>query len=194
MTPDDLFSEFANAARQTDARHFLWLKTAHGVDEGWLYGGPSRFGVTRISTSPDGFFEPCEAGGMNALILPALPLPDDLDPDYPEHDIGDLIACDPRQPSRVWVRCGYFSLLNPVGVDWARHYGEPLRVFSDPIAWLSGNGRGVAVLDWGRNLNFALSGPKRIICDDITTAERLDRHFREPKGPEIHITETRGAA
>ncbi len=188
MSSFDLFSE---AVARTTAAQDGWL-IGQGVDPEWLYGGASRYGALRVAANDNDGWDAAETGGQAMIVLPELPLPDPWDVQV--FDIGDLIACNPRNPSEMWARNGC-RMINPEAPEYARHFEVDLRIYADPIAYLVGKQVGCVIVDWSEMTSFPVIGPRKIICDTLEIGERVDRLFRSSRVPEIHITQEKlGAA
>lgn len=178
MHSANLMAEFvayaAATTRATDAR----LAGAYGVPLNWLQSGATRYGVVR-ATAEGKHWQPDHLG-RPLLTLPDVPLADPDDERLGAVEIGDLIAFDPRDPTRWWVRTGGAVVLAPEEVERAQHYAEPLTVHPHPLAWMQAGGTGVVVIDWSAHLALHLSGPPRLVAADLVTGERLDSHLNRP--------------
>lgn len=175
-------SEFARSAVNATAAQDGWL-IGQGVDPAWLYGGLARYGYTKAAFENDGTWHPDDSG-TGAIVVPEIPC---LSGGIVSFEQGDLIACDPRIPSRMYRRNGDCLLINPDAPDYARHFDIPLHVFSDPVRYLAGKQIGCVVVDWDNISSFSLIGPQQIICDTLEIAEKIDRIFKSSRGPQIHI-------
>ncbi|GAA0623418.1 hypothetical protein [Thalassospira tepidiphila] len=186
-------SEFARAAINTTAAQDGWL-IGEGVDPAWLYGRMARYGTTKAKLHDNGTWEP-DPNGVGVIVVPEIPVLGSGG--ILSFERGNLIACGPRQPGRMFRRddtpC---SMINPDAPDYARHFDIPLHVFSDPIRYLVGKQMGCVIVDWDEISAFALTGPSQIICDTLEIAEQIDRLFKAARAPEIHIqqNEVQGAA
>src|SRR5215469_11357030 len=135
---DWLFDEFASAAAAAGTREDAVLRSL-GVSGDWLWSGPARYGVARISLMPSGLYEPSEEG-ERAAILPAVPL------ESGNEDVGDLIAFRPHDPGHWWVRAGNCPILNPDALLRAELLREPLVLHATPLGWLRAGGVGAVIL------------------------------------------------
>ncbi len=172
MNDEDLFAEFAEAAARTEPRHFDWL-IARGVPRQFLDSGPMRFGVSPVMTASDGTFQIIDHG-PRAIIMPAIPLYDGGD------DVGDLVCWFPREPNRWWLRTGLVPVLNPLWIDRATIFKEPLSVWSSPLAWLRAAGAGVVVIDPSERLTFWFGDVSELIADSAELARDVERRMKVP--------------
>jgi len=186
---DTSFKVFAAAAVRTTAAQDRWL-IGQGVDPEWLYGGASRYGALRVAANDNGQWSPADEG-QNFIVVPENPLSDPWD--RISRDVGDLVACDPRAPEKMFSIAGC-PIINPFAVDYARHYEIDLRVFSNPVAYLVGKQVGCVIADWREMTAFKLTGPRKIVCDSLEIAERVDALFVAARGPAIHIVNTESEA
>jgi hypothetical protein len=191
------FALFADAAVQTTAAQDGWL-IGQGVDPAWLYGGAARYGVVRPAANDNDNegYPPVVSGAKSLIVVPEKPL---CDPWHLsnlfsiDQDVGDLIACDPRAPDRMFSVAGC-SMINPAAIDYARHFEVDLRIFANPIAYLVGKQVGCVIVDWREMTAFKLIGPRKIVCDTLEIAERVDALFVASRAPDIHIVNTESEA
>ncbi|MEE3046640.1 MAG: hypothetical protein VX620_15430 [Pseudomonadota bacterium] len=183
------FHVFADAVARTTAAQDGWL-IGQGVDPEWLYGGASRYGALRVAANDNGEWSPSDQG-QNFIVVPENPLPDPWD--RLSRDVGDLVACDPRAPEKMFSIAGC-PMINPFAVDYARHFEIDLRVFSNPVAYLVGKQVGCVIADWREMTAFKLIGPRKIVCDSLEIAERIDALFVASRGPDIHIVSSESEA
>lgn len=184
-------SEFARAAINTTAAQDGWL-IGEGVDPTWLYGCMARYGTTKAKLHENGTWEP-DPNGVGVIVVPEIPV---LSLGGVSFEHGDLIACDPRFPDRMYCRYGdYCPVINPDRKSYCTLFDEPLHIFSNPIRYLAGYQLGCVIVRWEDVSTFDLFG-RKIICDTLEIAERIDRMFRVRQAPEIHIQkdEIQGAA
>lgn len=182
--PVDLWAEWTDAVDDRSAKGFDWL-VMQGVQRRTLFVGPAFTGEARICTYADGTYAPDDRG-ERAFIMPICQHYDSLDDDF---DVDDLAAWRPAQPARIWLRCGYFPVLNWMAVEKARILCEPLYVHGTMLDWLRADCEGVVVLDWS-GAHFWLSGAPEIRVDTDWLAARLDRCFRRATAaPRIMVRE-----
>ncbi|MBC05709.1 hypothetical protein [Thalassospira sp.] len=176
-------SEFARAAIDTTAKQDDWLIGA-GVDAGWLRGRMARYGYVKAAVNDNGLWQP-DAAGKGVIVVPEIPV---LSPSGVTLEQGDLVACDPRAPEKMYCRVGtYCPLINPDAPQWSAFHGFDLRVFANPVRYLAGYQMGCVVVNWGQVSAMDFIGPRKIICDTLEIGERIDRLFRAVRAPEIHI-------
>ncbi|WP_417625176.1 hypothetical protein [Paremcibacter congregatus] len=186
-------SEFARSAINATAAQDGWL-IGEGVDPAWLYGKMARYGFMKAYLGHDGTWEP-DPNGVGVIIVPEVPVLGSGG--ILSFEQGNLIACDPRRPDRMFCRDDtHCPMINPDAPDYARHFEIPLHVFSDPIRYLVGQQVGCVIVNWDEVSPLNLSGPSQIICDTLKIAERVDRLFKAGRAPAIHIKqqEIQGAA
>ncbi|MBF0251897.1 MAG: hypothetical protein HQL35_14845, partial [Alphaproteobacteria bacterium] len=93
-------------------------------------------------------------------------------------EIRELVAFDPRDPGRWWLRLGG-ERWGPVwlgqdAVDWARAEGAPLTLYATPLDWLRAGCRGAVLLDAGGDLFADLfDGIARIRVPDVAFAAKV---------------------
>jgi hypothetical protein len=182
MLDDILADEFAAAAAAVKREDFDYLR-AQGVPRQWLWGGPMRFGIAEIITSGP-TYQPVR-GGKRAVVVPAIPLRDDLLDDDP----GDLIAWFPDNPSRWWCRYGTVPFLNYEAVERAAFFHEPLSLWSSPTAWLQASGRGAVILEPNTHLSLWLGDIATIEFDkaDLARQVRAKMTAEERRLPEFRV-------
>ncbi|MFC3674676.1 hypothetical protein [Ferrovibrio xuzhouensis] len=128
----------------TNAAVAPWLTEKVGLD--LVLVTMFRMGVARIAIDPlTGLWTPvgradAEDGGQPAVTLPVLADPDD------RHSIVDIVAFDPDDLNRFWLRTGLADLLGEAALAHAVIEGRPLRLYPTPWAWLRGWGE--ARLAW----------------------------------------------
>ncbi|RCK40476.1 hypothetical protein [Thalassospira xiamenensis] len=194
---DMSFEVFAAAAAKTTAAQDGWL-IGQGVDAAWLYGGAARYGVVRPAANDNDNegWPPVVSGVKSLIVVPEMPLCDPWHLSCPvsfNRVVGDLIACDPRAPDRMFSSAGC-SMINPDAIDYARHFEVDLRIFANPIAYLVGKQVGCVIVDWRDMTAFKLIGPRKIVCDTLEIAERVDALFVASRAPDIHIVNTESEA
>lgn len=177
-------SEFARAAINTTAAQDGWL-IGEGVDPSWLYGKMARYGYGKAALNDDGTWEPAP-NGVGVIIVPEVPI---LGPGgIVSFEHGLLIACSPRNPSKMYRRADeWCPMINPDAPEYSRHFDIPLHVFADPVRYLVGKQMGCVIVNWDDVSAYSLTGPRQIICDTLEIAERIDRLFKSSRAPEIHI-------
>ena len=92
----------------------------------------------------------------------------------------DILALAPDDEHKWWRRSDLAPVIDELEIRRAVHFDEPLVIHTTPFAWLRSGGVGTVVLDWDANLAFWLAGARRLLCDDVATAKRLDRALRSP--------------
>jgi hypothetical protein len=170
-----LANEFTTATATASREDFDGL-VAQGVPSEFLWLGPMRFGVAEITTSND-THQPI-VGGKRAIIVPAIARDDVDEIVLGNVDPGDLIAFLPTDPSRWWCRTGACPFLNPIAIDRAEIYREPLALHSSPLAWLRAAGEGAVVIDQHVDLRLHLGGVREIVCDDLALARQIDKKLK----------------
>lgn len=206
MNERTLCEEYQEALRRMTAVQLRWL----GIDAFALdvVGG---LGHAFVQPNDDGTYSP-EEGTVSAVIMPVFT--DDFDGHC--HALGfapaliDLVAWDPREPSRWWCRIGG-SLSDPLFLGaWnleramgAPPPGQPDRrapvaLHPSPLAWLRAGCDGAVLVDAGGALwREALDGVTRLLIPDSEFAafvyKELRRKLPAPPLPEI-LTPKQGAA
>lgn len=169
----NLLPEFASAVSGMTAATDDYVTKGLGVPESMLYGGPSYVGVLRADLSDEAFYQPSE-DGTSCLAVPV-----GVQCDEGWDFLVDILAFQPRNPTRWWLRRGCAAILNPEGVRRAEHFREILAVWSSPLAWLKSGGQGIVILDWSAHLPLWLSGVSAIACETPALAGRVQSALRE---------------
>lgn len=107
-----------------------------GLADVYCEGGAFQFADTPI--------------GARRLLIAVDAVVTDPDPDCPAasaFDVVELVAFDPKQPARWWVRSGADPVLGRRAL--ARAFpDQPPRLVATPLDWLRAGGNAIAVLDW----------------------------------------------
>jgi len=157
-----------------------------GIDPRHLAGltGSGDIGRMRVEFCRDGSWNPVDAGGSQALILPIL-------------DAGmlvDMVAFSPRSPDQWALRRGDGRLLGADQLsgcgDWQTGVRE-VRVFANPMEWLIAGGDGICVLVWDDRAvrELAALGPKiRLMADSHELGEHIEQKIKAvPVLPEVGV-------
>ena len=155
-----------------------------GADVSALVGDPiyGAIGLSKIRPSAEGLYDPTEGPGRAAILLGV------RDPD--DGEIIDIVAFDPERPSKFWRRTGAAPFLGWECVDRAGHYGEPLTLFPDPLAWLRGGCAGAVWLDTDRSLSFWLATVPTIHATTPALGRAIDRRLKDEwrmHGPRVLV-------
>ena len=185
----DVRREFSRQVCAVTPEVANWLK-GQGVPRDVIYAPAARtVAVDRITVHGD-LYEP-DPGGRPALIVPV---------SY-EYEAGwfepvDAAAWFPGAPARIYRRTDVAAILNPVSVEYAAHFEEPLALWSSPLAWLQGGLCGAVIVDWRAHLGLHLGG-LQILCDCPALADRLTAKVigeQRDALPTIRAREVRDAA
>jgi len=167
--------EFVRANDRLTDWDFNNLQTL-GVDSSTLFGTLSLVGIGYVETVGQKLYRPSEQGYAR-YICPI----GEGGPVGRWHSIYDLVAFSVDRPDDAYqTRFGEARILGPDWPDWCDLHEEPLRLFSNPLAWLRGGGRGSCILDWSINVPLALGNELTIDCDTPALASRIDRAYRSP--------------
>lgn len=178
-----LLHEFAGQAAVTP-KTIEWL-AGYGIGAGVVFGPhASTVGVDRIAITGD-LYEP-DPQGQPAIIVP---VSFEYEPEWFEP--FDLVAWLPDDPARLYRRTDVADILNPVAIERAAHFGEPLALWSSPRAWLQAGLAGAVILDWRSYLSLHLGGLK-VLCDTKELAERLSRKVASEQRAAQPTIRTRG--
>lgn len=183
----DLVGEVLTAHWNMRRQHQGWL-AAHGVSPVSIYGTPPRlhgnFGVTRAMFHGD-LFEPAPDGKPVILLGVS---------EHPDEGLVDIVAFEPSNPVRWYLRLGNAVLLGLHNARLALFEQVPVFVNANPLDWLRNDCHGVVVLDWKRDILSYLDG-YGILVDDDTTRRRLQQAFkRHINIPEVRVMGVRDAA
>ena len=209
----DLRREFVAAEVAMSWTQCRWLFELQGISGGAWYAA-GGWGTARVWPGHNGTYLPgCLGDGrdFNAIILGvwsgAHSKLDDFYETWPS--LIDLLAFDPKDPSRWYLRNGG----ERYGVMWLGEWAldtaqglmlsdadkpGPLRLFRTPLSWLKGGCRGACLLspaleDKTLILREALRGTAQVICDDMAHAEAVDKALKRtwplPKKPKVMIAE-----
>lgn len=129
--------------------------------------------IAYIETFSDGTYQPIRSGRLAYLVAA-------------DREVSDLIAWYPEEPNIWWLRRNIAPILNPVAIDRAAHFDEPLRIYATPWDWLSNKGKGIVVLDKKCAVTFWLTGISRILVQDQRLANRISAAYKMEK-PVIRV-------
>jgi hypothetical protein len=176
----ELLAEFVTAAWRVRRRDFVALEQL-GVPSAFLYCSSLSFGVSPIDVfSDDGTFQSVDCGEL-AIILPTRPIAPPADPNFPDDDVGDLVAWRASDHARSWRRRGVTPFLNERAIDRAEIFCEELLVHPTPLDWMRAAGSGIVILDRNTDLRLYLGGLHRIVvAGDPDLAEWIDQRLRTP--------------
>jgi hypothetical protein len=153
-----LFRELLRAGRLAESPVMRPILDRVGLPEPRL----GHWGVDWVE--PEGaLYRPAAEGGRVAAIFPV----------DEEGQMIDLCAVS-LETRAVRRRRGLGLLLGHARLEYAHRFGRPLTVFADPIDWLLGERRGVAVLDWA-NVDWHLADIPALACADEALALKLTR-------------------
>ncbi len=173
-----------------------WLVETQGVS-GTALQRCGGYGVGPITTQKDGFlFSEDEEQELTALILGVWSFTFDLVPDdaldcYISHpSLLDLVAFDPKNPERFWLRSRSDQRSGPVflGFDFYENAcgtgldiePGPLRLYATPLRWLQGECQGACLLlDDGELWRDIFSGIPEIICDDDAHGLEVEKKLKK---------------
>lgn len=113
------------------------------------------------------FYEPTEYGAP-AIIVPV------MDGD----ELCDLLAFDPREPEKWFVRLGDEPLLGASALS-NQLLGKPLHIFKTPLSWLQGGCDGVVLLDLNRAFVDLVTAPNGLVGEDGAHTDELRRMITE---------------
>lgn len=178
----DLVGECVRAHWNVRDQHRDWLAT-HGVSPISIYCPPPRlhghFGICRAQFHGD-LYEPTGADGEPVIVMGVS--------EHPDEQIIDLVAFQPSDPTRWWLRSGQGVVLGLHNARLAAFKEEPVFVHATPLDWLRAECQGVVVLDWTADILSRLDGYG--ILTDATTGKRLEQAFtRHFNFPQIKIIE-----
>lgn len=139
-------------------------------------------GRMRVEFGRDGFWNPIDIGGVQALALPVLEGP----------MLVDIVAFSPLSPDIWALRRGDGRILGSgTGMaDWDTGV-EEIRIFATPMEWMIAGGDGICVLTWDdraiRDL-MALGGKVRLMADSHALATHIEEQMRSvPMLPEVGV-------
>lgn len=183
----DLVGEVLTAHWNVRQQHKDWL-AVHGISPIAIYCPFPRlyghFGVTRAQFH-GGLYEPASEG--KPVILMGVS-------EHPDEGLVDLVAFEPSNPARWFLRLGNAVVLGLHNARLALFEEAPVFIHATPLDWLRANCQGCAVLDWKADLLSHLDGEGVLAADD-TIQRRLQQNFKQHIHiPEIRIAERRHAA
>lgn len=122
-----LWPEMHRAARNyiPERLNKFGIMPEHSVAVGGL-------GVASISPTSDGLFE--IAGAVRAVLLPVYwgAIPTEKTP-VPDRELEDILAFDPREPEKYWLRRGDAPLLGAGALD-GLYLGAELKIYRNPLS------------------------------------------------------------
>ena len=187
MTSVNLVGEIYNAALKVRESHQDWL-AKHDVGPVAIYGTPPRlhgdFGVARAQFHGD-FFE-FAPDGAPVLVLGVA--------EHPAEEIIDLVAFEPSNPGRWYLRLGQAVVLGRHNARLALFEESPVFIHATPLDWLRANCQGAVVLDWKADLLSYLDGYGVLAADDVTQRRLHQKFKRHIHIPEVRVVERRNAA
>jgi len=165
----ELEAEFEACLDPLDERGHVSKLRRLGIPDRVIYGPRSLVGVARIMPCTSGFFEFHEYGEKALVIAEG-------EPAVPGWSlIEDLVAFQPGNPCRWWLRRGAVQLLGEHNLrSWK--LGETV-LHATPLDWLQSGGEGVCVLDWKLDPSVLLYGTGAGLVADSAAlkAKLLDR-------------------
>ena len=166
-----LFREYAATVRRIEGRHLSHFMSLGAPQGFWNNTGAP--GVGSIRRLQDGCFEFAENGRSVAV----LPVYDSATPAWSplEHRFDgllDLLAFDPTQPERWWLRRGQALLLGSIYVGLALEADSALPIYANPMSWIKANAEGVVVLDWEAAPSLLLDASE-FLAEDVALGDRL---------------------
>lgn len=182
----DLVGECVRAHLNVRRTHQDWL-AAHGVSPIAIYCPPPRlhghFGVDRAQFHGD-LYEPAP-DGVPVIVMGVS--------EHPDEPIIDIVAFQPSDPTRWWLRLGNAVLLGLHNARLAVFEEAPVLVHGTPLDWLQAECRGCCVLDWNADILSRLEGYG--VLTDAATGKRLEGAFqRHIHIPPVRVMEAQRAA
>ena len=176
----DLAQEFNAAMRKGFVLSVKWFKR-RGVTAKTLYLNP--VGIDLIDTTLDGTYQPFPDGKL-AFIMPA-----NCYGNFGE-DIDDLIAWEPKNPTRWWLRLGIGRVLNHDAIGAAASWRFPLALRQSPFDWLRAGGdldAGAVILDRNADLRTLLADVPKVVAASYEHGIEIERQIerRSPRLPRI---------
>ena len=167
-----LFGEYAAAVRRIDGRHLDRLISLGAPWGFWDNCGAP--GVASIRTLGEGRFEFAE-NGRSAAVLPVY---DSETPAWAPLEqrfegLLDLLAFDPGEPDRWWLRRGQAVLLGSIYLPLVLEEGCALPIYSNPMSWLQADGEGLMILDW-KMAPALLLDVGEFLVQDVVTGDRIE--------------------
>ena len=178
-----LFREYAETVRRVEGQHLYSLMSLGAPRDFWINcGAPAPAPIRPL---PEGRFEFTD-GGDAAVILPVY---DSQTPAWAPLEqrfegLLDLLAFDPGDPDRWWLRRGQAVLLGSIYVSLALEARCALPVYSNAPNWLQADGEGVMVLDWAM-APALLCDVEEFLAENVDLGTRLETALR----PEIWVME-----
>jgi hypothetical protein len=93
--------------------------------------------------------------------------------------LDDIVAFDPKNPSRWWRRIGVADVLGLSELEAARDENRPVRLFRDPLSWLIAGRAGCVLIDRHRDPRHLLHRVPRVDCEDDAHAKWLNQRMRD---------------
>ena len=157
----DLVGECVRAHWNVRRSHQDWL-AAHDVRPFAIYCAPPRlcghFGVDRAQFHGD-LFEPAPAG-VPVIVMGVS--------EHPDEGLVDLVAFEPSNPVRWFLRLGNAVVLGLHNVRLALFEESPVFIHATPLDWLRANCQGAVVLDWKADILSRLEGYGVLAADEVT--------------------------
>jgi hypothetical protein len=141
-----------------------------------------QFGRAAILAEPSGYYQPAESGTSRPTLDSAILAVADR-----YGAICDLVAWQPSDPYRWWVRTGSMPVLGEAEIDRAGCLDAPLLLLGTPHDWLLNHGKGgywpaATVLDWSADPRTFFNGV-RIMADGEAVARQLEAAQRRHDRP-----------
>lgn len=156
-------------ATERDGRRLAWIhaQLGDGADQAWRALGLAVARAEIFHSDGAACWQPMPAGeklGEPVIVVPAWG-------SAPDHwagaEVVDLLAIDPRDPSRIASRTGASDALGEIETEAALADGQPIVWHRDAMSWLRGGGNGRWLL--------GVEAPARFmpIADDLPIVERV---------------------
>lgn len=168
----------------------------------WLRAPGAGYGVARIQKHGR-TYEPCEYGDPAVLLITAI---------FHDGTPEDIIAFNPNQPEKWWLRRGDAVYLGGHEVqprNWAmpQDFAEPilspiepetpLQIWRHPLNWLRASCQGVVVIDWPKAQIDITAVNTKIEAEDANHRREIEKRLRAPLPgplPQIIIPEQKVVA
>lgn len=169
----DLAGEMHHASKRVDQAALERLYCLGATPEGLAKLGQAAapFGIAKVHVEKNGLWVP-GAGPRHTLV-----------PVITSGQIVDLVAWQPRNPTRWHLRTGLGWLL---GGDWLYSterwdLGAAVPIYSTPSSWLCSGGVGICVTDWSAPELYELNLIEGFEVDDPTLARVLVKSLSKPR-------------
>ena len=168
-----VIGEFAELGLRREALAYAAKRDVAATD--WMMGlgidrdltGVEMLGVTRAATEGREWIP--QPDGRPVITLPI----------WSGECCIDILALSPEDADEWWCRTDIVPVIDPIEIARCEFLDEPLHIHASPLSWLRAGATGTVVLDW-RSAPFWLSGVRRYLCHDRSTARRLERALRQP--------------